>query len=116
LATVVLAVVWTAAFAGALLKLVWIDGPKWVTALAGAAYGWVGAAMLPQVALSNGMTAVALVGFGGLLYSVGVVIYVLRRPNPVPAVFGYHEIFHALVIAAAAAHFASIAVFVLPQG
>jgi hemolysin III len=60
--------------------------------------------------------AVALMAGGGLMYTAGAVIYASGRPNPAPEVFGYHEIFHALVVAAAAAHFAVVAFYALPHG
>jgi hemolysin III len=62
-----------------------------------------------------GVIGVGLIAFGGVLYTAGAVIYALRRPNPVPGVFGYHEVFHALVVAAAAAHFAAVAAYALPR-
>ena len=66
--------------------------------------------MMPQLWDRAGVLAVALLATGGLLYTVGAVVYARRRPDPAPRVFGYHEVFHALVIAAAAVHFAAIAV------
>ena len=78
------------------------------------ALGWVAVAAFPQLIERLGITATVLVALGGVLYTVGAVIYALRRPDPVPAVFGYHEVFHALVIAAAALQYAAVAFFVLP--
>jgi hemolysin III len=116
LADVVLAIVWGGALAGMLLKLVWIDAPKWLVAAIYLALGWVGVATTPQLLSHVGVGAVALLAVGGVLYSVGAVVYALRRPDPRPTVFGYHEIFHLLVIAAAAAHYAAIAGYALPAG
>jgi hemolysin III len=116
LATVVLAIVWGGAAAGIALKLGWIDAPKWLTAAIYVALGWVCVATFGQLTASIGVAAVCVLAFGGLLYTAGAVIYALGRPNPVPGVFGYHEVFHALVIAAAAAHYAVIAFVVLPRG
>ena len=115
LATVVLVVVWAGALGGIVLKLVWIDAPKWLVAVVYVALGWVAVVALPQLVSSAGVAAVTLVIAGGLLYTAGAVIYALRRPDPVPAVFGYHEVFHALVIAAAALHYAAVLVFVVPE-
>jgi hemolysin III len=109
LSGVVLAVVWGGALAGVMLKLAWVDAPKWLMAAIYVALGWVGAATIPQMLSRAGVGAVTLLAVGGLLYTVGAVVYALRRPNPLPKVFGYHEIFHVLVIAAAAAHYAAIA-------
>jgi hemolysin III len=116
LASVILAVVWVGAAAGIVLKLVWIDAPKWLTALIYVVLGWVAVATTPDLASSLGITATALVGVGGLLYTVGAVVYAMQRPDPSPAVFGYHEVFHVLVIAAAGLQYAVIAFWVLPGG
>ena len=70
---------------------------------------------LAWIALVPAVAASVLVGAGGLFYTAGAIIYALRRPDPVPAVFGYHEVFHALVIAAAALQYAVVAFWVLPQ-
>jgi hemolysin III len=63
-----------------------------------------------------GIAGTLLVAAGGLLYTAGAIVYAVQRPNPNPAVFGYHEVFHLFVIAAAAAHFAAVAFYALPQG
>jgi hemolysin III len=114
LATAVLGVVWGGAAAGVLLKLVWVDAPKWLMAGIYLALGWVGVATMPQLLSRAGIGAVTLLFVGGALYSAGAIVYALRRPDPRPATFGYHEIFHVLVIAAAAAHYAAIAGYALP--
>jgi hemolysin III len=112
-AAALLAVVWSGALAGVLLSVCWIDGPGWLPAVVGVATGWASAFALPTVIDSLGLGAAGLVVAGGVLYSVGAVVYVTRRPDPVPATFGYHEVFHALVIGAAALHFAAVAAVVL---
>jgi hemolysin III len=112
LATVILLVVWTGALAGVALKLVWIDAPKPLVAVLYVLLGWVAVAAGPDLIAGLGVTSTALVAAGGVLYTAGAVVYALGRPNPVPAVFGYHEVFHALVIAAAALQYAAI-VFVV---
>jgi hemolysin III len=114
LATVVLTVVWAGALGGIVLKLVWIDAPKWLVAVVYVALGWVAAAATPQMLDELGVAACLLVLAGGVAYTAGAVVYALRRPNPVPGVFGYHEVFHALVIVAAAAHYAVITFYVMP--
>jgi hemolysin III len=114
LATAVLIVVWAGALGGIVLNLVWISAPKWVTATVYVALGWVAVIAMPQLAERLGAGGVALLMGGGLLYTAGAVIYATQRPDPRPAVFGYHEIFHALVLAAAAAHFAVVAFYALP--
>ncbi len=109
IATAILITVWAGALAGIMLKLVWIHAPKWLGAGAYVALGWVAVAAFPQLLAHAGVTATALLAAGGVLYTLGAVVYALRRPDPVPAVFGYHEVFHALVIAAAALQFAVVA-------
>jgi hemolysin III len=70
---------------------------------------------VPQLIDGLGVAGMSLLALGGALYTVGAVVYARKRPDPLPMVFGYHEVFHALVIAAAAAHYAVIAAFVLPR-
>jgi len=115
LAAAILLVVWIGAIAGAAVEMVWIDHPKWVAALIYMSLGWVAAAAFPQLWSDMGVTGTLLVAAGGLLYTAGAVVYATQRPNPNPRVFGYHEVFHALVIAAAAAHFTAIAFFAMPN-
>jgi hemolysin III len=110
----VLAVVWTGALAGIVLAFAWSNRPNWVEAVLAVALGWVGIVVLPQLVEAVGVTAVALVFAGGVFYTAGSLVYARRKPDPVPAVFGYHELFHALVVVAAACHYAAIAFFVLP--
>jgi len=112
---VVLAIVWTGAVAGVALKFLWVDAPKWLSAVIGVALGWVGVVAFPQILDSLGLTAAVLVLAGGIAYTVGAVVYARRRPDPVPAVFGYHELFHAFVIAAVACHYVAVAVYALPE-
>ena len=114
LGTAVLIAVWSGAAAGLVLNLLWIDAPTWVTAAVYITLGWVGAVAVPEL-VGFGIAPAVLVFVGGALYTVGAVTYALKRPNPIPAVFGYHEIFHLLVIGAAITHFVAIAAFVLPE-
>ena len=112
-ADAILITVWAGAAAGLVLNLAWIDAPKWLVAVVFVALGWVGVAAFPQM-VELGVAPTTLIVAGGALYTLGALTYALRRPDPVPAVFGYHEIFHLLVIGAAATHFVAIAAFVLP--
>jgi hemolysin III len=116
LATALLIAVWAGAVAGIVVELIWIDAPKWVTASVYVAVGWIGALGFPAIVAAAGIGAGILIAFGGILYMIGAVVYARQRPDPRPATFGYHEIFHLLVIAAAAAHFAAIAIYALPEG
>jgi hemolysin III len=114
LATVILVVVWAGALAGIFMKLVWIDAPKALVAILYLALGWVAVAAFPSMLDELGITGTALVVIGGLLYTAGALVYAFQRPNPVPTVFGYHEVFHVLVILAAALQYAVIAFYVIP--
>jgi hemolysin III len=115
LANAILIVVWIGAIAGAIVEMIWIDHPKWVAAIIYLSLGWVAVAAFPELWSEMGVAGTLLVAAGGLLYTAGAVVYATQRPNPSPAVFGYHEVFHLLVIAAAVAHFSAIAFFALPQ-
>ena len=117
LATVVLLVVWTGAVGGVALQLVWPDHPKWVAAVvcARARLGRRDHADAAAARRSAGGRS-ARSRVSGALYTAGAVVYARERPNPRPGVFGYHEVFHALVLAAAAIHYAVVAFVVLPLG
>jgi hemolysin III len=116
LATAVLVAVWAGAIAGIVVETVWIEAPKWVSSTVYVAVGSLGAIAMPAIVSEAGIGAGALIALGGGLYVVGAVVYAMQRPDPRPAVFGYHEIFHVLVVAAAAAHFAAIAIYAGPAG
>ncbi len=114
LSTAVLIAVWAGALAGTIVELVWVDHPKWVAAVVYISVGMIGAVGFPAIVAEAGILAGVLIAGGGALYATGAIVYAAQRPDPRPAVFGYHEIFHVLVIAAAAAHFAAIALYALP--
>ena len=116
LATALLVAVWAGAGAGTVVELLWVEHPKWVAAIIYIAVGAIGAVGFPAIVAEAGLGAGALIAAGGALYITGAVIYAAQRPDPSPAVFGYHEIFHVLVIAAAAVHFAAVAIYALPAG
>jgi hemolysin III len=106
-AAVVVAVVWTGAVAGIAVRMLWIDAPRWLVAAVYLVVGWTAVAVLPKLAHDLGGRAFLLVLAGGLLYSAGAAAYATKRPEPAPGVFGFHEVFHTFVVAAAAAHFAA---------
>ena len=108
-----MAIVWTGAAAAIVLKFVWVAAPKWLAAAIGIALGWVAIVALPQLVVHLNPAAVILLVAGGLTYTAGAVVYARRRPDPMPAVFGYHELFHALTIVAAACQYVAIAFFVV---
>jgi hemolysin III len=121
LASTILIVLWAGALAGVVFKLLWIDAGrsrigKWLFAAIYVALGLVTAAVFGELPAAIGWLGVAGLGTGGLLYLVGAIVYASGRPNPWPKVFGYHEVFHALVLAAAALQYAVIAFAVLPRG
>jgi hemolysin III len=108
--------VWVAAVVGIAIRMTWLDAPYPIIAVVYLAVGW--SALLELNALLAGLTNVdtVLVIGGGLLYTVGAVVYALHKPNPWPAVFGYHEVFHALVVAAATLHYVAVVRLVTGAG
>ncbi len=112
----VLAIVWAGAGAAIIFKFAWVGAPKWLAAATGLALGWVGVVAFPKLATTLDPAAVVLLGVGGLIYTAGAVVYVRRKPNPAPAVFGYHEVFHAMTIVAVACQYVAIAFFIVRAG
>ena len=101
----VLILVWLGAALGLVLELVWIDSPRWLSTVAYLLVGWVGVLTSPQLFTGAGVAVAVLLLVGGGLYSLGAVIYAIQWPNPFPRVLGFHEVFHLLVVAAAAMQF-----------
>jgi hemolysin III len=116
LQSVTLAIIWAGAVIAIALKFAWVSAPKWLAAVTGIALGWAGVAALPQVADTSGLAPVILLGAGGIAYTAGAIVYALRRPDPVPHVFGYHELFHALTLVAVACQYVAIAFYVVKVG
>ncbi len=112
--TTVLCIVWAGAIVGIALRQIWLDAPKWAIALPYLVVGWAAVVVLPQLWRALGGAGFTLLLAGGLAYSAGAVVYALKKPNPVPGVLGYHEVFHACTIVGAALQFVVIAAFVLP--
>ena len=108
----VLAVAWCGAALAVLTKLAWVAAPKWLSAVVGVALGWVGILVFPQILDRAGPATATLVLIGGLCYTVGAVVYARRKPDLLPRVFGYHELFHVLVVAAVALQYAAVALVV----
>jgi len=113
---VVLASVWAGALAGVALSVAWITAPRVLVAASYLALGWVSIVAMPQLADRLGVAPLGLFAAGGVLYSIGAAVYALRRPNPWPRTFGFHEVFHALVILAAVTHYVAMAGWVIPAG
>jgi hemolysin III len=112
---VVLGLVWSGAAAAILFKTFWVTAPKWLSATIAICLGWVGVFALPQVATRVGLTGCLLLLGGGLAFTGGGLVYAFRRPDPIPSVFGYHELFHALVLVALGLQYSSMAFYVLPR-
>jgi hemolysin III len=110
----ILAIIWSGAFLAIVLKLCWVRAPKWLSAAIGLTLGWVGVVAFPQL-LKLSLAAILLVVASGLLYTLGAIVYARRRPDPRPLVFGYHELFHVLVVAAVACEYVVVAFYVLPR-
>jgi hemolysin III len=109
----VLVIAWAGAIAATISKFCWVGAPKWVSAALGLALGWIGVIVLPRFAHDEGIAPVVLLAAGGLAYTAGALVYALKRPDPYPRVFGYHELFHALTIVALACQYVAVAFFVV---
>jgi hemolysin III len=112
---VLLSVIWSAAIAGMLFRIFWIDAPRWLYTPMYIALGWAAVFFIPQFVdgadrFSAGIAiaVLTLVASGGLLYTLGGVVYGLKRPNPSPRWFGFHEVFHTFTIAAFACHYVAV--------
>jgi hemolysin III len=112
LRVVVLAVIWIGALAGVAFRVLWVRAPRWLYTALYVGLGWVAAGFVPQLLNGAGVAALALVCAGGLLYSAGGLVYGLRRPDPSPRWFGFHEVFHAFTIAAYVAQYIAISFLV----
>lgn len=104
---------WSLALAAIAVRLLWMDAPEKVSGAIYIGLGWVAGSAIPAVWIHAGIAPAVLLLCGGLLYTVGAVSYHRRRPDPVPLVFGYHEVFHTYVTLAAACQYVAIAVFLL---
>jgi hemolysin III len=103
-----IAIIWMIAVIGMAIAIFWCHAPKWVRAILYVTAGWVAIPYLPEIKSSLGMTNWMLLVIGGIIYTLGAIIYACKRPDPVPHIFGYHEIFHILVVVASAFHFSII--------
>jgi hemolysin III len=111
----ILVAVWAGALGGVVLSVAWITAPRVLSAVCYLALGWVSVIAIPQMVERLDVAPLVLLGAGGVLYSVGAIVYATKRPNPWPSTFGFHEVFHALVILAAAVQFVALAGWVFPQ-
>jgi hemolysin III len=105
---IVLAIVWGGAIAGVITRLAWSSAPKWFFVPLYLSLGWVAVIVAPSLAAGASLATNLLLVTGGVLYSAGAIVFATRRPDPFPSVFGFHEVFHALTIAAASCHAAAL--------
>lgn len=105
---ILLSIVWGGAIGGLLLRIFWLSAPRWLYVPIYIGLGWVAVAFLPQFWSSGGPAVVWLIISGGLAYTVGAVIYGLKKPNPSPQWFGFHEIFHSLTVVGWTCHFIAV--------
>jgi hemolysin III len=103
-ARILLTLVWAGALLGVAFRVLWLGAPRWLYLPVYIALGWAAAFWLPTIAARGGVAVFVLIVTGGLLYSAGAVVYGLKRPDPSPRWFGFHEIFHACTLAGFAAH------------
>ncbi|GIG38610.1 PAQR family membrane homeostasis protein TrhA [Cellulomonas phragmiteti] len=109
-ARTLLVIVWSGAVLGLLARVFWLNAPRWVYVPIYLALGWVAVGFFPQFWATGGPTIVYLIAIGGLAYTVGAIVYGLKRPNPSPRWFGFHEIFHVLTVVGCGTHLAAIAI------
>lgn len=107
-------ITWGVAAGGLVLKVTWMHAPRWLSVLTYVGMGWLGLIALPRLIQVGAPGLLAWLVAGGMLYSIGAGIYALRRPNPLPGVFGFHEIWHCFVLGGAFAHFWMIRAYVAP--
>ncbi|MDX3075444.1 PAQR family membrane homeostasis protein TrhA [Streptomyces sp. MI02-7b] len=111
--TVMLGLVWTGALAGVAFRVLWVEAPRWLYTPCYLALGWSAAFLLPDFLHVGGVAVASLLVAGGLLYTAGAVVYGMKRPDPSPRWFGFHEVFHAFTLAAFTTHYAAIALTVM---
>ncbi|MGO4956538.1 PAQR family membrane homeostasis protein TrhA [Luteococcus sp. Sow4_B9] len=105
---ILLTMIWLCALAGVLFRVFWISAPRWLYVALYLAMGWAAVGWLGQFWQAGGPWVVFLIALGGLIYSVGAVVYGRKSPNPWPSTFGFHEIFHSCTVLAAVCHYIAI--------
>jgi len=109
---VVLGVIWAGAIAGVLFRVLWAGAPRWLSTALYIGLGWTAVFVLPQLVEGAGVVAVALLVLGGVLYTAGGVVYAMKRPDPSPRWFGFHEVFHAFTVAAYLAQYVAVSLVI----
>jgi hemolysin III len=107
-AIAVLVAVWTGAAFGVSLQTAWPSAPRWLSAPCYIALGWVAVFVMPDLLHNAGAAAFVLIVAGGVVYTIGGIVYAIKRPNPVPGVFGFHEVFHLCTLVAAVCHYVAV--------
>ncbi len=105
-------IVWAGALGGVLFRVFWVNAPRWLYTPVYIALGWVAVIYLPGFYHSGGLALLTLIVVGGALYTAGAVVYALKRPDPSPRWFGFHEIFHACTVAAFVVHYIAVSMAV----
>ncbi|MEV4890731.1 hemolysin III family protein [Nonomuraea sp. NPDC050547] len=108
----VVSVIWGGALMGVLFRVFWMGAPRWLYTVLYLALGWAAIFVMPQLLEGAGLAAVVLVAVGGVFYSAGAIVYGLRRPDPSPAWFGFHEVFHAFTLAAYLVQYIAVSIVV----
>ncbi|GAB3205031.1 PAQR family membrane homeostasis protein TrhA [Marinactinospora thermotolerans] len=116
LRTAMISLIWGAAIAGVLFKVFWLNSPRWLSTALYIAVGWVAVLFVPQLVGGTHPATWILILVGGILYSAGAVVYGLKRPDPAPRWFGFHEVFHSLTIAAYVCHYIAVSFVVYGSG
>ncbi len=111
-----LLIAWIGAIGGVLFRVFWVGAPRWLYTPIYVALGWVPVFYLKPLYEAGGAAVVVLIAIGGLLYTLGAVVYGIKRPNPSPRWFGFHEIFHVLTVAAFVVHYIAVSMAVYASG
>jgi hemolysin III len=111
-----LLIAWIGAIGGVLFRVFWVGAPRWLYTPIYVALGWVAVFYLKPLYEAGGAAVVVLIAIGGLLYTLGAVVYGIKRPNPSPRWFGFHEIFHVLTVAAFVVHYIAVSMAVYASG
>jgi len=109
-ARTLLLVVWTGALIGTLARIFWLNAPRWVYVPVYVALGWVAVWFFPAFYRSGGLAILVLIAAGGLAYTLGAIVYGMKRPNPSPRWFGFHEIFHVLTVIGYGCHYVAVSI------
>lgn len=115
-ARTLLVIVWAGAIGGVLFRVLWVGAPRWLYVPIYVALGWVAVFYFGPFLRSGGVAVITLITVGGLLYTLGAVVYGTKWPNPSPRWFGFHEIFHAFTVAAFTAHYVAVSLAVYGVG